>query len=230
MFYVHLSLSGSKFHKETTSKQWFNRIFHVFVEKIFARKGFSTYFICSCWLLHDFLRHFNIRWWGLSSCILCINIIQDFESQIKRLSFRIPVSGDTFLLVSLNTVAAVVEKKQEDFCTQWKRKILTIPRKMRHKKVGGQKKKSITSENYYQMTLKAKSPKMPHLQHQKLRNVYLCSCSLETSSSCICWSLSLYCWTENLWMSNSLFRAAAFFSSSWWRLNCRRSGQVSRLL
>lgn len=43
---------------------------------------------------------------------------------------------------------------------------------------------------------------------------YLCSCSLEASSSCSCWSLSL-CWrTDALWMSNSLFRAAALFSSS----------------
>lgn len=56
--------------------------------------------------------------------------------------------------------------------------------------------------------------------------VYLCSCSLETSSSCICWSLSLCCRTEILWMSNSLFRAATLFSSSWWRLDCVRSEQM----
>lgn len=58
---------------------------------------------------------------------------------------------------------------------------------------------------------------------------YLCSCSLEASSSCSCWSLSLYWRTETLWMSNSLFRAAALFSTSRKRFICRRSIHNSHL-
>lgn len=67
---------------------------------ILTQKWVLLYFFRLFMLIIDFLRHFNMTWWGPCSFSLCIKLIQDFEYQIKHSSFRI--SGDMFHLVSLD--------------------------------------------------------------------------------------------------------------------------------